>query len=574
MAKYQFTGPDGGTYQIEAPDNVPESEVMDFIGKQLARGNQAESPPVQRNVSRAATPEMSWGETATDVAKSTGIGLAQGAIAIPSLPGNLEYLGRMGIDAAVRGLGYEDPRLSERTALPTFTDIKSGVEQYTGEFYKPKTTAGEYARTIGEFAPLAALGPGGAAARTANVLGPALTSETAGQLTEGTAAEPWARAAGALVGGHLPRMASRTISPNPIDPTRQAMVRSLEDAGVTALTAGQRTGRETLKWAESAAKDIPFNGGRAKAIVEKQAEQFTAAALRRAGINNASRATPEVVDSGFRALGEQFDKIAARNFMRVDDTFRASLSKTIREYDELVPPSQRAPLIGNILADIRNVAKPGEGVAGDVYQSLRSRLERMRASSSADPQLSYTLGRIRDSLDDAMERSVKSIDAGRWRTLRGQYRSLLNIEKAMAGAGENAAMGLISPAALRNAVKTRNRRAYVRGQDDLGNLARAGEAIMKPLPQSGTAPRMLASGLLGAGGYAGWSGDVLTGLGAAVTPAITTRMLMSPPVQRYLANQTAGPLATVLERARLPATRRIPQAAMQAEEHRQPTIWD
>jgi len=35
MAKYQFTGPDGGTYQIEAPDHVPEKEVMDFVGQQF-----------------------------------------------------------------------------------------------------------------------------------------------------------------------------------------------------------------------------------------------------------------------------------------------------------------------------------------------------------------------------------------------------------------------------------------------------------------------------------------------------------------------------------------------------------
>ena len=35
MAKYQFTGPDGGTYQIEAPDDVPQKDVMDFVGQKF-----------------------------------------------------------------------------------------------------------------------------------------------------------------------------------------------------------------------------------------------------------------------------------------------------------------------------------------------------------------------------------------------------------------------------------------------------------------------------------------------------------------------------------------------------------
>ena len=36
---------------------------------------------------------------------------------------------------------------------------------------------------------------------------------------------------------------------------------------------------------------------------------------------------------------------------------------------------------------------------------------------------------------------------------------------------------------------TQNRRAYARGQGDFADLARAGEGVMKPLPNSGTAPR-------------------------------------------------------------------------------------
>ncbi len=569
MAKYQFTGPDGGNYQIEAPDNVPASEVMDFVGKQFERQAGTVADPKEQRQR-----PVSVGEVGADVAKSLGIGVAQGAIGVWTLPGNLEYLGRAGIDAAARGLGFEDPQLSAATALPTYSDAKGAIERHTGEFYKPQTTAGEYARTFGEFAPLAALGPGGMAARAANVAGPAIASETAGQLTEGTKYEPWARAAGGLVGGMVPTAAMRAVTPVSRDAARAGHVARLEDEGVTALTAGQKSGNRALRWAEAAAADIPGAARKAEKINTAGAEQFTRAALRRAGIN-ASRAIPEVIDEGFRALGKQFDEVAARNSLRVDRTLQDDIAKAVREYDELVPPTQRAPIIGNLIADLRTVAKPGEGIAGDVYQSVRSRLERQRRSSGSDPQLSYALGRIRDALDDGMERSVKSIDAGRWRSVRGQYRNLLNIEKAATGAGENAALGLISPAQLRNAVRTQNRRGYARGQDDLGNLARAGEAIMRPLPQSGTAPRMAFNDLFAAGGgaatgaaFGGAPGAALGAIAGPIVKGGTARAVLSAPVQKYFSNRLLDDAINSYRSQQLNALLRVPQAASELERPR------
>ena len=94
---------------------------------------------------------------------------------------------------------------------PSSSDIRGLIEPVTGQFYQPQTVAGDYARTVGEFVP-GMLAPGGVARNAARyVVAPALASETAGQLTHGTWAEPWARAIAALatggVGaalGHLP----------------------------------------------------------------------------------------------------------------------------------------------------------------------------------------------------------------------------------------------------------------------------------------------------------------------------------------------------------------------------------
>jgi len=543
--------------------NAPEADIDAYIASEgttldAVRAHRAvtldqHTPQAPNQPAR----QFTAGETAADVAKSAGIGLAQGGIGLATLPGNIEQLGRLGINAASRALGGEN-LVSGNAALPTYGDAKSVIEQYTGDFYEPQTTAGEYARTVGEFAPMAFTGGGGIAARAANVLAPAFVSETAGQVTKGTPAEPWARAAGAFAGGVLPR----SVSPLPGDPTRNAMVRHLENEGVEALTAGQKTGSQRLRWLESSSQDIPGGGARAKQLAETQNEQFTRAALRRAGIN-ASRATPDVIDTGFTQLGQKFDDLARQTTIVADRTLVNRLDQIAKDYNELLAPSLRAPIVDNLVAELKQMRMqhptPGGsgGFAGREYQALRSRIDGLRrnagpnTSGPSDQYLSRALGDIRETLDDAMERQLGARRGGAalvkgWREARREYKNLLVLEKALQGAGENTAMGLISPSQLRNAARSQNKRAYVRGKDDLGPLARAGEAVMKPLPQSGTAPRQAAQNMMAAFGAAGGSlaagapGAFIGAISAAAAPAIGSRMLMSRPVQRYLSNQTAA----------------------------------
>src|SRR5688500_6518513 len=113
MAKYRITGPDGGTFEVTAPDEASPDEVMQYVQ------SQAQSTAPRQN----ARPAMSTGEMATDVAKSAGIGLAQGGIGLATLPGNIEPLGRMGINKGAEALGYEAP-VSPETFLPNYGNVK------------------------------------------------------------------------------------------------------------------------------------------------------------------------------------------------------------------------------------------------------------------------------------------------------------------------------------------------------------------------------------------------------------------------------------------------------------------
>lgn len=168
---------------------------------------------------------------AADVAKSGGVGLAKGAIGVAGMGGDAGELLSKGAHAiaAKVGISPETVETAKKAATafaltnpltggvasalnsPSTHDIQKSIESVTGEFYKPQTVGGEYAQTVGEFVPGALAGGEGLLARIGKqVLAPALASETAGQLTKGTAAEPYARAGAAVAGGGLASLLRRS----------------------------------------------------------------------------------------------------------------------------------------------------------------------------------------------------------------------------------------------------------------------------------------------------------------------------------------------------------------------------
>jgi len=153
------------------------------------------------------------GSMLQDIGSSIATGLRQGIEATVGGFGDVREMNARGIAWGAEKLGAS-PETAEAlgdwtarainpgTALaPTTGQLQEAVTiPAIGEHYEPRTTAGEYARTAGEFAPALAT-PGGPLRRLASTLVPALASETAGQATEGTAYEKYARAAAALVAG-------------------------------------------------------------------------------------------------------------------------------------------------------------------------------------------------------------------------------------------------------------------------------------------------------------------------------------------------------------------------------------
>lgn len=153
-----------------------------------------------------------------DYGKAVGSGLAEGAISLGGLPGDITTLIGQGAGKVAGLFGAEDETQknvaeSVRRSVPIFgqapntQEAMRSVNQLTGfEPYRGERTGAQYANTAASFVPAAAAfgAPGGVKAAVGSAIKygviPGLTSEAAGQATEGTKYEPYARIGGAVGG--------------------------------------------------------------------------------------------------------------------------------------------------------------------------------------------------------------------------------------------------------------------------------------------------------------------------------------------------------------------------------------
>jgi len=347
---------------------------------------------------------------------------------------------------------------------------------------------------------------------------------------------------GGLTAGGAGKLLAKGITPFGMTAERQAAADALDSQGVNALTAGQKTGSPFLKQIEA-----NVGGNKLLGKLDEQKDQFTAAALKSAGID-AKRATPEVIDQAFTRIGGEFDDLAMRNTLRADQGLVKDLGDVWSEYTAIVNPNARAPIVEGTVRDISDAIRANGGtITGEAYQAMRSRLDKAARAARADPQLSDALSGLRGALDGAMERSISPEDLVAWRQARNEYRNLLTIERAAVGAGEDAALGIISPVRLKAAaVAQGGKRGYARGSSELGNTARNALIAMGDIPaaqKGSTFMGLSPSRILGAVGGAVTGGPIGAATGAGLgyladkaLPVVQGNMLMSGPVQKYLAN--------------------------------------
>lgn len=191
MPTFDFTSPEGKTYSIEGPEGATREEAFQVLQAKLAAPQ--EDAPV----------------TATGLAKAASAGAAKGTIGVAGAIGDVAHtLGdlrdRYISNPISRKLGLKEVNLDAPDPAQAIGSeaIQKQVEKVTGEFHKPQNTAEKYTDTIASFLPGVAGGGEGLASRLlTRAVVPGAASEAAGQATEGTAAEPYARVGAAVLGG-------------------------------------------------------------------------------------------------------------------------------------------------------------------------------------------------------------------------------------------------------------------------------------------------------------------------------------------------------------------------------------
>lgn len=281
-----------------------------------------------------AKPAKGAKDTAIDVAKSAGVGVARGVIGLAGMVGDVTDLGAKGLEAASNYVAdktgterYKRPEGgSALDNIPTSQSITKAVEGVTGDLYKPETTAGEYARTIGEFAPAAAAGLGGLARKVAmQAVLPGVASEAAGQATQGTALEPYARAgagiAAGLAGSVVGRPGSVTSAirnqlPEGIDQTVVDNARSLmlnaKQKGIDLTwpeALSQVSGKPVLSDTQRILESAPGSRTRMQEFYSQRPQQIDQAALNEfgqvaPGTTTPSQIGPQVSAAANETLGD------------------------------------------------------------------------------------------------------------------------------------------------------------------------------------------------------------------------------------------------------------------------------
>lgn len=312
----------------------------------------------------------------SDVIQSLGSGLVQGATGLIGLPRAANDLAVQGAAKAADFFGADvSPEAIQmaqgRSPLanaPSTESLNAGLAGAFGPLHEPETTAGEYAQTIGEFAPGVAV-PGGAGAKLASWLVPAVASETAGQVTrrfspenEGTA-----RVLGGLLGGvgvggasmirggpdSVIRSATRGVNNQQLEESLQ-LRNSGQSMGVPLTQA------EALQQVTGGATGL----GRVQRVVEGTSPRMAPAMAERPG------QVRQAVDNLTNQIGPQVSPAEASRLGQtaaegVIDTMGRRVNESARPFYDRLPGQSLPPEQYAQLAENPSYAKALESVRGD-----------------------------------------------------------------------------------------------------------------------------------------------------------------------------------------------------------------
>ncbi len=353
----------------------------------------------------------------------------------------------------------------------------------------------------------------------------ALSGAAAGALTSGQSDESVGQQAlqgagvGALAGPVIGALGlgvrngwqALTGSGGGVVPETAQLARLSRDTYGIPVYGPQLSDSSLVKIANEQSTKLPFSG--AGAAQNAQASAFQRAVSNTFG-ENVDRITPDVMSNAAQRIGQVFDNVASRTSIQADPQFFGALQRVGADAQQVLTGQELHPITTQIQNLVQAVQRGNGTISGDAYQALtRANTPLARASQSANPNVRYYAGQVREALDDAFSRSVAPQDQAALGQARGQYRAMKTVEDLV----EKSTDGNISPALLMGQVRSASSRfdpstggmAYT-GGGPLGDLARIGQEFLKAQPNSGTADRMLMNSLA-LGGQGSALGAVMAG---------------------------------------------------------------
>jgi hypothetical protein len=544
---------------LRFPAGTPD-DVVDRAAAEYMQGTKQPEAP-QRGVGEGMLRGLGLGARSAVNVVGALPGLAYDALRIPG------QIATAGINA-VAGTNIPDGYSSR--------DILTGVSDAAG-LPTAETEAERKAAAVSEALGGVAFGYGAgglaanSAAPMARTIGRALTAQPLTQAASAATGayvgedtdNPWMGMAASLATPVAIAGLRRIVTPVPNvnSPGRQALVDGAERRGID-LTAGQATGSRFLQNVESQFEQLPLTSGPQRAIRENQGRQFIRDAWRHAG-ESADDTLPTTINASRNRIGGNIKTIANRNTLR----FTPQLDSELQQIEDGLRfiPKEIADAVRARIEQLRGMKVPPTAAAaaggapptvpGAAYRLLDSDIGK-NIRASRDGPYQTALGELRETIRRAMDASISPADAADWQEARRQYANLMVIANAAGRAGAGAAEGVMSPVALRQALDTSTGGGYVYGRGDMNELARIGQALLKPPPDSGTGGRTYANNLLtgqnlfsGAAVGAGASGGAMVGgpvgagvgaVGSLALPRMVQMLMNSGAGQSYLRNQVAA----------------------------------
>lgn len=542
MATYRITAPDGNQYDVTAPDDATEDQVLAYAQQNYQGVGSAAASP-QEQPDRVADVSMSGlvaGRRGPEKIPSVLSPEFEARAGGDSFTGKLKYSASQILPSLFKGdAGVRDRALSAVPGSRVEQDA-SGAEIIVtpdgGRFYvnKPGLDMDDVFRFGGQvasFLPAGRLVRGASWGTRALQAGAgAAATDAAGQAASGQGVDPTQVGLSALAGTGGQAASEALIAGGKAAAQRVRELRPLFDdakkLGIN-LTPAQLSQSELTRRAATQLGKLPLSGG--QAVLDAQQAAGNSALARMLG-QKADAVTPDVMASAADDIGKKFDSVFSGG-MRYDTQFLRELGALRQEAAALDDPAQNALM--KLVERVRTQSKNG-AITGRTLQSL-DQMARKWGSGGGDRQ--HVAQAFRESLHEAFGRQAPKAVKEAWDTARRQWSTLKTLEPVVARNPEGGIpLGQIQGAI--NATKS-GRTLRARGKDgELGLLATIGQRIKAP-SSSGTSENLMARN---------WLESLLLTPGGLATRATLNNSTLSPLLMRHGAGQTRQLIAPALPR--------------------------